>query len=439
MARQVPKTPESETAWSGAALLELPKKRLFAKVGLGAGILATALTAGTAKPNNVYAQSRASETARTSHPLDYVGVTSNRIWVTDLDEARQAAHDIAATNANTVRIFEPYNHTQAAMDSDLPRLCNAAEAARENNLTLEISTLGYRRDKHNKLRHDYVAGSAGNVSRYLNFVKTMIMHVAGPNADQPGPDGEPPCVEEPLSKLVIEDYNEVNSGGFNNNDDPAKRYAYLESKAIPVYHKIVRDINAAFEAKDTDKTAETPHFTLVHAVGALAVNNHHPLQFLRRFDSELKKHGVTNPDFMLAVHLYPSDQTTNPAKLESRIYPLLRQELDSAWGDDDDEQIPIFYDEVGVNAISPDKRYLYGKKSLQAQAVSESTQGQYYKDTITTATMQDGVVGVLTFQSQDVPNDGWPASTVNVDGTHKMSWSTVSQANYDVSQGLIQK
>src|SRR5438552_4090017 len=82
------------------SLYEHSKKRLLAKVGLFAGLLASAAVASTARP--VAASTRPDELglARTSHPLEYVGITSNRIWVPNLQDARQAAQDIAATNAN---------------------------------------------------------------------------------------------------------------------------------------------------------------------------------------------------------------------------------------------------------------------------------------------------------------------------------------------------
>jgi hypothetical protein len=277
-----------KAAQEAAIIREAPKKRgLIAKVGLATGVLAAAATAATAKPNNAYARADVPLGARVSHPLDYVGFTSNRIWVPRLDDALRAAKNIAATNANTVRIFEPYNQTQTSMDYDLPRLCNAAEAARQNNLTLEISTIGVYRDSQKRIRHNYVPSNAGGVSRYLNFAKTIILAVAGPDASKPGPNGSQPCVQEPLNNLIIEDFNEVNSSSFNSNQDAAKKYAYLESKAIPALAKDETDINRAFEAAGNSEH----HFKLVHAIGGLAAGVHDPVGFLKDFDQELKKFG----------------------------------------------------------------------------------------------------------------------------------------------------
>jgi len=439
MVRETSHSAPREAASQAVLALEAPKKHLLAKVGLAAGTLAAAFTAATAHPNKALATAESAETARTAHPLDYIGVTSNRIWDLDLDVARQAAKDIAAANANTVRIFQPYNLSQAEFSFDLPRLCHAAEAARENNLTLEISFLGVQKvmEKNKRvLKHNYVPGNAGGVSRYLHVAKTILLDIAGPNANRPGPNGAPPCVQEPLTKVIIEDFDEVNSEDFNSNTNPAKSYAYLESRAIPAYAKIAADINAAFEGAGTGPKPDEPHFTLVHAVGALAAANHDPVGFLRDFDKALKGFGVQNPGFLLAVHPYPKDSKTNPSQVEANLYPLIKAELDSAWGAN---KVSIFYDEIGVPAISPKKRGLYGPRSLQAAAVDEGAQAQYYRDAINEASLEDGVVGELTFQSQDEQNDGWPSGIYDPKGGRKSSWNTVADTFYRALQGTLQK
>ncbi|HET7528987.1 MAG TPA: hypothetical protein VFJ84_02035 [Candidatus Saccharimonadales bacterium] len=422
MTHELPQEIGRDIAVSAADIWK-PRKQLLAKVGLSLGVMAAALTAATARPNK--AQASPSEAAAAAHPLEYVGITSNRIWVPDLNQARQAAHDIADTNANTVRIFQPYNQSQAEFSFDLPRLCNAAEAARENNLILEITTLGVQSvtEKGKKvIKHNYVPSNAGGVSRYLSVVKTMLMDIAGPDTAHSGPGGTA-CVEQPLDKVMIGDFDEVNSEDFNSNIDPAKKYAYLESKAIPTYAKISDDINHAFEG--------TPHsFTLEHVVGALAVSHHDYLGFLKDFDQALKGFGVTDPDFLLAVHPYPADSTVNPATIEAAINPLLRDELDAAWGKD---RVSVFFDEIGVSAIPDKKRSQYGTRSLQAAAVKENLQAQYYSDTIHKAAQLRGVVGILTFQSQDVSNDGWPSGLYSPDNTPKKARDAVASAFYDTT------
>lgn len=423
---------------ANAANYSVPrKKELLAKAGLSLGVLAAALTASIARPNKADANPSSITSPRISHPLEDIGVTSNRIWVPDLNQARQAAQAIAATNANTVRIFEPYNMTQTQLDFDRPRLCNAAEAARENNLTLEISIIGVYRARQNGkevIRHNYVPSNAGGVSRYLNFVKSIIMDVAGPDAAAAA-NGVPACVEEPLTKLIIEDFNEVNSPDFNSNVDAAKGYAYLESKAIPDYAKITDDINQSFENTSGDNI-HTTHLTLIHAIGALAAANHDPIGFLRDFDKEIKRYDIKNPNIRLAVHPYPADPSADPAQVEASLYGPIRSELDATWGKD---VVPIFYDEIGVNAISADNRAMYGTRSLQAATVQVGTQAQYYKDTIVEASMEEGVSGVLTFQSQDVRNDGWPSGIYNPKGNRKNSWNTVAKTFHDALEGTLQK
>src|SRR5437868_3915871 len=112
MAKQTPtgELIKVEAQTPALIFLEAPKKnRRLAKAGLIAGALAAAVTATTAKPNRAAARPSLDDVSRASHPLEYVGVTSNRIWVPDLNQARAAAGDIAALNADTVRIFQPYN------------------------------------------------------------------------------------------------------------------------------------------------------------------------------------------------------------------------------------------------------------------------------------------------------------------------------------------
>lgn len=436
MSLETAKPEDIEVVPNSHAFFSEARRNLLIKAGLALGVLASAAAAATAHPNKAMGDTRSAEAPLAAHPLDYVGIASNRIWVPDLDKARQAAQDIAATNATTVRIFQPYNLSQMEFSYDLPRLCNAAEAARENNLMLEISFIGVQtvtKDRQKKLRHNYVPSNAGGVSRYLNFVKTIIMDVAGPNTATSGPDGKP-CVEEPLEALMIEDLNEVNSRSFNSNTKPAKKYAYLVSRTAPVYDKIEQDINQAFEAKGPD---ETHRFKLVHAVGALAAGSHDPVGFLRDFDRELKNIGVTQPGFdLLALHPYPTDPSRNPAEVVATLHGPVKQELDSAWGKDN---VGIIYDEFGVPAISEANRKQYGNRSLSASTVSESTQAKYYKDTIAEAASQDGVVGILTFQGRDEKDDGWPTGVYRPDGKRKFSWNTLADTFYQAKMGTLSK
>lgn len=411
-----------------AGSFEHSKRKLLAKAGAVIGALSLAATMVPFKSETAQARSNYTNGPRTTHPLEYVGVTSDQIWVPNLAEAQQAAQEIAATGANTVRIFEPLGPTQAEINNDAERLCNAAEAARENNLTLEVSFIGHTGDGG-----PYVPDSSNAVSRFLTTANAIQWHLAGPNADKPGSNGAAACVQAPLKTLIIEPFNEVNSGDFNNNQDPAKKYAYLMSRAYPSLNADAAKINQELSAS-TDPVIKAP-YRLIMAAGGLAGSHNDPVGFLKNFDADLKALGVNSPPFdILAVHPYPIDPTTDPAIVESNLYPPLENELKSSFGHD----VPIFYDEIGVPAKpAANKVSLYGPRSLAAAAVSEGLQAQFYHDALLEAATEPDVVGELIFQGRDDPNDGWPSGLNYPDGSHKGSWNSTSLSIHEAKDGTI--
>jgi len=424
----IDKTPRLETV---LGLFERLRLERIGRLAAYAGVIGTAVLAAGVAAKSASSHPDALGAAKISHPLDYVGVTSNRIWVPDRQEAVEAAQEIADTGANTVRIFEPLSPGQAEIDNDKVRLCNAAEAARESNLTLEISYMGHQGSKVN-----YVPSSAAAVTRFITTDSAVLWNIAGPNANKRGPNGSPPCVEEPLSKVIVEVFNEVNSGTFNANRDAPKKYAYLMSRAGPALAKDADNINQALEAATPagQQTAQPP-FTLIRAAGGLAVGNSDPIGFLRDFDIALKNLGVTTVPFdLLTIHPYPRDITSDPAGIEAALYGPMKSELDTSWGN---SKVSIFYDEIGVRAVAAAKRSLYGPKSLSVSSVTIGTQAQYYHNTFKEASEEEGVVGVLTFQGEDASDDGWPSGIVNPDSSHKPSWNSVAQTFHDALAGTL--
>src|SRR5579862_1668051 len=403
----------------------LSKNGLLRRVGAAAGALILAASLSPFGPETALGQSNNRVGGKAYHPLEYVGVTSDQIWVPNFSQALQAAQQIAETGANTVRIFEPYSPGQAEINNDRESLCDAAEAAREENLTLEISFMGHHHDKVN-----FVPSNASAITKFQTTIGTILWNIAGPNANKPGPNGSPACVQEPLKDVMIEEENEVNSNTFNSNKDAPQKYAYLTVRLDKAIDAEVTSINNALESSP-DPNISAP-LKVQKVIGGLAAGHNDVLTFLKSYDSALKIMGVTTfPGDMLAVHPYPANPLANPANVEASLYQPVENELRTSFGED----IPIFYDEIGVGAVEATKKYLYGPRSLSAASVTTGLQAQYYRDTFKEAASEPDVVGVLTFQGRNNPNDGWPDGFDNPNGSHTGAWNSISTTYHDARNG----
>ena len=103
--------------------------------------------------------------------------------------------------------------------------------------------------------------------------------------------------------------------------------------------------------------------------------------------------------------------------------------------------LPILYDEFGVQTAAPvDKRQLYANQEVPVarDAVSEETQGRYYRQALQLAACQPNVVGLLLFHVSDEADlDRWQSGVYYADDTPKSDLPVVRTAALAARAGTL--
>jgi hypothetical protein len=112
-----------------------------------------------------------------------------------------------------------------------------------------------------------------------------------------------------------------------------------------------------------------------------------------------------------------------------RLVELLGQAFDGTH--QPGSQLPIVYDEYGVEAVVPSaKRGVYkGREPKSIKPVDELTQARFYRDALLMAACQPTVEGMLLFHVSDESDlDRWQSGIFYADDTPKTSFATVRDA-----------
>ena len=376
---------------------------------IGASALSLAVANGES-------QSLAEGMAKTNPvPIQYVGITTNEIWVPDLSEAESRAKEIADTGANAVRIFLPYSPTQAESINDRARTCNAAQAAKDNNLHLTLGTLGVFRDG----RVGFVPQTSSAVTKFETTLGDYMNILSGPNA----------CVSD-FTKYDIEILNEVNSNTFfkpqyNSAGDWSApgQYLNLMERVYPFIKTEAAKISEAARRKNPN----LPPLDITVIGGALA-SSHDPVGFIRQMGKAAKFSRLNTPIMdVLSFHSY-SLGSMNSAEVEAQLAPKLEKAFQEAFG----YPIDMYNDEFGDHTSPPtSKRSLYsGQPASSKNFISESAQAMRVRNTLAVAACQPYLKMVLTFGLRDETDleNGWQAGPEYVDGSHKSSWDSINQS-----------
>lgn len=103
--------------------------------------------------------------------------------------------------------------------------------------------------------------------------------------------------------------------------------------------------------------------------------------------------------------------------------------------------LPIIYDEYGVQTMPPPSKarlYTNAASPVASDAVSERTQGEYYRTALELAFCQPTVVGLLFFHTVDETNlRGWQSGLFYPDGTPKSDFRYVRQAVLKARRGIL--
>jgi len=124
-------------------------------------------------------------------------------------------------------------------------------------------------------------------------------------------------------------------------------------------------------------------------------------------------------------------------------YPQLVKDLGQAFKGtaQPGSTLPIVYDEFGVQTKIPARKagdYTNPGTTVAQDAVTEATQGDYYRQAITMAYCQPNVVGMLFFHVSDEANaNAWQSGLFYADDTPKSSLASMQATTLAADDGTL--
>jgi len=178
---------------------------------------------------------------------------------------------------------------------------------------------------------------------------------------------------------------------------------------------------------------------------------HSPTVFIRDLGQAYRDSGRTTPIMDgFAFHPYEDNSSVAPASglhpnsttIALADYPKLVASLGEAFDGTAQQgsQLPIWYDEFGVESQLPEaKQLLYtGTEPATTKPVSEETQAEYYRQAVQLAFCQPTVRGLFLFHTVDeTDNVAWQSGVYYADGTPKSSLNAVKTALDEARRGVV--
>jgi hypothetical protein len=178
-------------------------------------------------------------------------------------------------------------------------------------------------------------------------------------------------------------------------------------------------------------------------------DTHSPTKFITDMGTAYRALKRTRPIMDgLAIHPYGENSSTPPTvehRLSTAIgladYDKLVDLLALAFDGTAQRgsELPILYDEYGVDSEIPDgKRHIYSGREL-SRPVSEGVQASYYRQALQMAACQPTVRGFLIFHVTDETDYGrWQSGVYFPDGSAKSSRVVVRRTMNEIRQGIFQ-
>lgn len=351
-------------------------------------------------------------TVHLAKPMQYVGFNSSEILNEDPEAANAEGQRIAAAGGNIVRIQVPYTVGGAEVNNDINRLCNAAKAATDNGLTLEITMAGHMRNGD----LGYFASSAGEDKRVETAIFNMLSRLAKEPSTPGGGDGG--CTPE-LKSIDI---------GFNEPNNPAFMKAQSVGGKWTAPEKEVNLLDFLNKNLREDMLQAGIKTSLNLIGGELRARD--AVSFIKAMGKIIKAKRIKIPFNVFSFHEYYGNTSTSGVDSFSSIVAQIRQ----TFGND----MPIRVNEVGAYSETPaDMADLYNVPlPSSVKPLSGAQQGQYYNNVIKQAACL-GVNGVEIFHQSDDPNDVLRTGTNYPNDQPKPSAPVVSQAFNNARSGNI--
>jgi hypothetical protein len=221
---------------------------------------------------------------------------------------------------------------------------------------------------------------------------------------------------------------------FNHNGTSASPASYLGLLALTYDHlkgvrPDLRVIGGSVSPRGQDDPRSTRH-------------THSPFRFVERMGRAYRASGRRRPVMdAFAFHPYGDTSSQHPLfrhrdgakRIGISEYDRLVELLGAAFDGTDQQgsQLPIVYDEYGVEARIPAaKLNVYtGREPKTTKPVDEQTQARYYRDAMLLAACQPTVEGMLLFHVSDEADlDRWQSGIYYADDTPKASFGAVRDA-----------
>lgn len=349
---------------------------------------------------------------RQAPPMAYVGFNSNEVWLEDEAKAQAEAKSLAEAGANAVRVEIPIGVGGKYVKPVENRICNAARAARDNNLELIIYLTGRYRDG----RHGFLPIRAKEKRDYLSSITNLMWTIAGDKNE----DGTGGCAPE-VKRINISPINEPNNSYFNNHPDPQK-YGELMLYLYQHLHRLAAKPGLEVELNviglDISTTARGNPINFINGLA----------QYLR------EKRSRPLPMDSLAFHFYARgyDGTTETVNQAAQVQ---NRKIIEAIRDNFGDSLPLYVTELG--AITRDKNHLY-KVRVPAGVftMSGQQQGEFYSHFIKESVCA-GIAGIFIFYQTDKAEDDLRSGTKFPNGVRKAKTPIVEQSFADAEAGTV--
>lgn len=373
------------------------------------GVGALALLAANARAGNQPDSpglNRAPNIAISPHPIR-VGVMDDRLRTNNLTAAKFYAASIKSAGFSDVKITMPVTPGSIDVVNDLDGLCNAAEAAQDNGLGLNVLFLN-RFEKG-------MGWIPVNASERLRFKTTIASAISRLNLCEPH-----------LSNLGISIGNEPNSETFVKD----------QISAPSAYVRMLSDVYPIIQAKVAEINSNRPDQPLKITVygGELSADDD-PIDFINSMAQAITDLGIkTKMLDVFTIHPYPQDPTAPLDEPTKKGYFGLSQSLqlktavDYTFG----SNTPIMFSESGVESVIPATKFtLYSsQQSESVSSVIESVQADSYSKMLSFAScLPDSFKGFVFFLYQDDPQmDRYQSGLAYANGDTKTSYPKIKIA-----------
>jgi hypothetical protein len=378
----------------------------------------------------------------------FIGAVENAPLVDDPAEAKMKVDLAKLAGFNTLRVgmFWFRGNGSVIPAPDLVRLQNAAQAAQLDGMRLIISVSNYN--------------SADTPLTYLSQLDFAVYCVAVARAAPNVSDfiiGNEPNLNMfwmPQFSKPVYAYKTVKvkvNGKLVN-----KRVKYVKKQpvdlAAPAYEKLLALTYDYLKAQNPDLNVIGAALSPRGGDNGLATRQtHSPTKFIQDLGAAYRASGRTTPLMdAFAMHPYPARSSVPPniahpgsTTIGMADYPQLVKDLGAAFKGtaQPGSTLPIVYDEFGVQTKIPAAKagdYTNLDTTVAQDAVSESTQADYYRQAITMAYCQPNVVGMLVFHVSDEANgNAWQSGLFYADDTPKSSLKSMQATTLAASNGTL--